>query len=89
MWGKRLWTDCCCCKMPARETDVRIRSFFDYPKGGLGGESGPTDDYFIPFDYPTGAYYDPELEIRCSDGFGCNANPRRKIGRHLREGLRG
>lgn len=88
--GRRLWTDCCCCKRPAEETDCRVVSYYDAPLGGFGQyqEAGPAGPDLGP-DLPTGAYYDPDVQVRCAEGFGCTVRPRMRWGRHLRETMRG
>jgi hypothetical protein len=85
--GHKVLTDCCCCRMPAEETDCRIVSPWDPPHGDLGCFQEPPD-LAASADVPTGAYYEPRLEIRCAAGFGCDANPKKRRGRHLREWMR-
>lgn len=85
--GNKVWTDCCCCRVPAEQTDCRVISSWDPPHGDLGCYQEQPDlaaDAYLP----TGAYYEPRLEVRCSEGFGCTVRPRMKWGRHLRECVR-
>jgi len=71
--------DCCLCKMRADETVCVISRAPDIPKGLTRKE---WEDWV----YGNAAYfYDPAVTITCGEGFGCKANPRRLIGRHLRE----
>lgn len=91
--GRKIWTDCCCCRQPAAETDCRITVSWEPPVGGFGcyqEEPLPwaTDRCEIEPEPPTGSYFDPRLEVRCAEGFGCTVNPRKKSGRHLREWMR-
>lgn len=73
--GKRVWTDCCGCKMPSEQTDASYRSYYDPPLGG-----GVALD-----DLPTGAWYGADIRIVCHQGFGCTVKPTKKNGRELRE----
>lgn len=96
--GTKVWTDCCGCKMPADQTDCRLVETWDPPAcGDLGCYQEPTPPWektpsgrksrsrwAKPY-VPTGAYYDPTLDVRCAEGFGCTVNPRKKAGRALRE----
>jgi hypothetical protein len=88
-------TDCCCCRMKRSETISRVVSHYDYPLGGLGCYQVPPsyadqerDGPWAKADFPTGAYYGFTIETECAPGKGCNANPRRKFGKHLREMMR-
>jgi hypothetical protein len=86
----KIWTDCCGCKVAAEQTDCRIICSWEPPIGGMGcyqEEPLPWQKDRCDFEpaFPTGAYYEDRIEIRCAEGFGCNANPRKKWGRHLRE----
>lgn len=95
--AETVWTDCCCCKMPATETDSRYVSSWDPPLGGMGCYQEPPFPWertpsgrksrarwARPY-FPTGAYYDGRVETRCADGFGCSSNPRKRRGKNLRE----
>lgn len=73
--GRKVWTDCCGCKVPADETDCSYTSYYDYP---LGGETN-TDDI------PTGAYYGGDWHVHCHPGYGCTVKPSKRNGRELRE----
>lgn len=89
--------ECCLCKMPRKDTVARVVTSYDPPLGGLGcyqeppmpwerkrGRKSKKARWAKPY-YPTGAYYDDRVEIVCAPDRGCKKNPRRLIGRHLRE----
>lgn len=82
--GHKVWTDCCSCKLPAEQTDSRYVETWDYPLGDMGGEFIWGGDWEEQ-ESPTAIYFDGRVETRCSDGFGCTVNPRKKSGRSLRE----
>lgn len=76
--GQRVYTDCCYCWMRADETTVQIITSPPIPHGMEHGD-------MMDLISANGAYYMDSIQvIECGDGFGCNANPRRKIGMHLR-----
>lgn len=76
---ERVWADCCNCWMPADETACTITGPLDLPKGM------PHDELMDWMDGVGGYYYDPYVTIKCGAGYGCDANPRRRWGKHLRE----
>ena len=84
-------TDCCCCRMRRAETVCRVVSYFDFPKGGLSSpadyqwpKSAWGEEYDRPL-FPTGSYCEADVRVECAPDRGCKRNPRRKIGRDLRE----
>ena len=85
--GRTVITDCCSCRMAASETDCRIVSSWEPPHGDFGCYQ-EQPNLKADASLPTGAYYEPRLEIRCAHGFGCDANPKRRWGRALREHMR-
>lgn len=76
----KVLTSCCCCKMPADET---VCTIVVPPPIPLGMKRKREVMKWV--NSHSAYFYDPEQRIECGPGFGCNANPRRKIGRHLRE----
>ena len=91
---KKIWCDCCNCWGRADEMEARM--FTDFLP--IGWEKDPGDyqygletikrydgkTYTRPYGYRP-SYYDPRIETRCGEGFGCTVKPRRRASRHLRE----
>lgn len=91
-------TDCCLCRMPARETMCRLRCQ-EAPLGGYGDyqereewlsdiyENGEkVGEHYAPINWFTYvSYYDATWQIECNPDAGCNVKRRRRSSRHLRE----
>ncbi len=73
-------TDCCYCNMPANQTACSLIVPLPPP---LGMEGQEQMDWFM---WASGAgFYEAIQHIECGPGYGCKKNPRRLIGKHLRE----
>lgn len=72
--GRKVWTDCCGCKVPADQTDCSYTSYYDPPLGGADVD-----------DMPTGSWFGGDWHVHCHPGFGCTVKPSKRNGRELRE----
>lgn len=68
--------DCCLCKMRADETVCQIVTGLPFPRG-------LSDDEFREQIWDN--YFEPYVAVECGPDLGCNAKPRRRSSRHLRE----
>lgn len=75
----RVFAECCNCWMPAEETVCTITGPLQIPLGM------PNSEKLDWMDTVGGFYYSPYITIKCGPGCGCNINPRRRWGKHLRE----
>ncbi len=80
---RKIFTDCCCCNMPAELVIVRLWTL-ELPIGGLGDyqerklypEQEP--GFYIPYGD------EPRWEVKCAPDAGCNVKLRKKCGADLR-----
>jgi hypothetical protein len=86
-----LLTDCCCCRMRRSDTVARTVVPWMPPLGGMGCYQEPALGFekgngpWAEPSYPTAAFYESRIEVKCAPDKGCNKNPRRRFGKTLRE----
>jgi hypothetical protein len=71
--AKKLLTDCCVCRVPAKDTVAVIRR-------GLPIPLGMADDEALDFAWSVFDGGDPTVEIRCAPECGCNKRPKMRWG---------